>query len=79
MENQTIFFFLSELYNGQKWALKYPKITLQNESTMPYYFLCDCQSNTMNIFAKFHENIPNLSQEIEKNTENMPPPSKKLN
>ena len=33
----------------------------------------------MNIFAKFHENIPNLSQEIEKNTENKlpPPPPKK--
>ena len=33
----------------------------------------------MNIFPKFHENIPNLSQEIEKNTENVPPPPKKLN
>ena len=28
----------------------------------------------MNIFTKFHENIPNLSQEKEKNTENVPPP-----
>ena len=36
-------------------------------------------SNTMNIFAKFHENIPNLSQETEKNTENVPPPPKKQN
>ena len=33
----------------------------------------------MKILAKFHENIPNLSQEIEKNTENVPPPPKKLN
>ena len=31
----------------------------------------------MNIFAKFHENIPNFSQEIGKNTENVPPPPKK--
>ena len=69
-----------EMYNGQKWALKYLKIALQNESNMPYYVLCDCQSNTMNIFAKFHENILNLSQEIEKNIENVPPPPlKKLN
>ena len=33
----------------------------------------------MNLFAKFHENIPNLSQETEKNTENVPPSPKKLN
>ena len=31
----------------------------------------------MNIFTKFHENIPNLSQEIEKNTENVPPAPQK--
>ena len=54
---------------------------MQNESNMPYYFLCDCQSNIKNIFAKFHKNIPNLSQEIEKNTENVPPtlPQEKQN
>ena len=63
-----------ELYNGQKWALKYLKVPLQNEGNMPYYFLCDCQSNTVNInitvsiikniCAKFH-NKPNYSEEIE--------------
>ena len=43
---------------------------------MPYYFLCDCQSNTKNILAKFYENIQNLSQEMEENTENVScPPS----
>ena len=57
-----------------KWVLKYLKIVLQNESNMPYYFLCDCQSNTKNIFAKFYKNIPKLSQEIEKKTENVLPP-----
>ena len=39
-----------------------------------------CVSNTMNIFAKFHQNIPNLPEEIEKNIENvltLPPPKKK--
>ena len=33
----------------------------------------------MNIFAKCLENIPNLSQKTEKNTENAPPSPKKLN
>ena len=33
----------------------------------------------MNIFAKFHKNIPNLSQEIEKNTENVLPRPQKIN
>ena len=38
----------------------------------------NCQSNNNSIFAKLHENILNLSEEIEKNTENMPhlPPKK---
>ena len=45
---------------------------MQTESNMPYYFLCDCQSKTKNILAKFHENISNFSQEMEKNTENVP-------
>ena len=64
-----------ELYNAQKWALKYLKVPLQNEGNMPYYYLRDCQSNTVNInitvsiikniCAKFH-NKPNDSQEIEK-------------
>ena len=40
---------------------------------MPHYFLCVCQSYAKNIFAKFHENIPNVSQEIEKNAEKVPP------
>ena len=53
---------------------------MKNEGNMPYYFLCNCQSNNRNILAKFYENIeniPNLSQEIHKNTENVPstPPS----
>ena len=33
-----------------------PKITegnMQAEGNMPYYFLCDCQSNNKNILAKF--------------------------
>ena len=54
---------------------------MENEGNMPYYFLCNCQSNNKNILAKFYgnvENIPNLSQEIHKNTENVPstPPSR---
>lgn len=46
---------------------------------MLYCFLCGCQSNTKNIFAKFHENKPNLSEEIEKNTESMHFLIKKIN
>ena len=56
-------------------------MALQIEGNMPYYLLCDCQRNTKNIFAKFHENICNLSPEIEKKTKNVPalpsPPPKK--
>ena len=39
----SIYGFLrqGELHNGQKWALKYLKIALQNESNIPYYFLCE--------------------------------------
>ena len=46
---------------------------------MQYYYLCDCQSITKNVFAKFHENIPNLSQETEKNTKNASSPSPQRN
>ena len=40
-----------------------------------HIIFCDCQSNSKNIFAKIHENISKLSQEIENNTENIPRPS----
>ena len=40
-------------YNVQKCNLAWFKITLQNKDNMLYYFLCDCQINTKNIFAKF--------------------------
>lgn len=36
---------------------------------MPYYLMCACRSNTNNIFAKFHENIRNISQNT-KNAKN---------
>ena len=39
---------------------------------MPCYFLCDYQSDANSSFAKFHEKVLNLSQEIEKNTDNVP-------
>ena len=55
------------------------KIVLQNEGNMPYYFLWDCQGNTKNILAKVHESIPNFSEEIKKNTENVPPSPQKKN
>ena len=35
-------------------------------------FFCIFQSNRKNIFAKFHENLSDPLQEIEKNTENVP-------
>ena len=44
---------------------------------MPYYFLCDCQTNTKNIFAKLHETYQTFLKK-ETNTENMPSsPSKR--
>ena len=45
---------------------------MKNESNVPCYFLCDYQSDANSSFAKFHEKILNLSQEIEKNTDNVP-------
>ena len=41
---------------------------------MSYYFLCDYQSNTKIFFGEFHENVPNLSQEMEKYALPPPPP-----
>ena len=49
-------------------------MAFQTEGNMPHYFLCNCQSNTKKILAKCHENIPSLSQGMEKNNENLPCP-----
>ena len=61
------------VYNGLKWTIKYLKIPLQHKNNMLYYFLYDIK----NIFAKLYQNKPKLSQEIEKNIENvLPSPTK---
>ena len=51
-------------------------MALKAEDNMPHNFLYAFQNNTKNIFAKFNENIWKLSQEIVKNTTNLPPPSR---
>ena len=77
-ENQTIVFL-----RDQKICAKHQgncimyKIALQNKGSMPYYFLCDFQSNNKNTFTKFHEAYQTILKK-ERNTENAPSsPSKR--
>ena len=72
MSGEYLGFSRQELYNGQKWDLKQLLKVLRTVGNMPYYFLWIVR--VIPRIPKFHENIPNLSQEIEKNTENVPCP-----
>lgn len=47
----------------KKWVLKCPKMVFQGQDNISFYFMCDCQRNSKNNYAKIsRENMEPLSR-----------------